>query len=81
MLFRSGHLTININGPNGKKDTMTLYIHSDDYDKNKNVSGGTFNNSRHPYTITKYSGGGGNYGLKVDKQTVYSEANGGVITR
>lgn len=55
--FKDGHLTVNINGPNGKSDSLTMYIHSDEYEKNKNVSGGTFNNSRHPYTVTTYSGG------------------------
>lgn len=50
--FKDGHLTVNINGPNGKSDSLTMYIHSDEYEKNKNVSGGTFNNSRHPYTVT-----------------------------
>ena len=43
--------------------------------KNKNVNGGTFNNSRHPYTVTTYSGGGGDYKLTVNKQTIYSEKN------
>ena len=42
-----------------------MYIHSDEYEKNKNVSGGTFNNSKHPYTVTTYSGGGGDYKLTV----------------
>ena len=73
--FKDGHLTVNINGPNGKSDSLTMYIHSDDYEKNKNVSGGTFNNSRHPYTVTTYSGGGGDYKLTVNKQTIYSEKN------
>ena len=63
--FKDGHLTVNINGPNGKSDSLTMYIHSDEYEKNKNVSGGTFNNSRHPYTVTTYSGGGGDYKLTV----------------
>ena len=56
--FVDGHLTVNMTGPNGKSDSLTMYIHSDDYEKNKNVSGGTFNNSKHPYTVTAYSGGG-----------------------
>ncbi len=73
--FKDGHLTVNINGPNGKSDSLTMYIHSDEYEKNKNVSGGTFNNSRHPYTVTTYSGGGGDYKLTVNKQTIYSEKN------
>ncbi len=59
----------------GKSDSLTMYIHSDEYEKNKNVSGGTFNNSRHPYTVTTYSGGGGDYKLTVNKQTIYSEKN------
>ena len=37
--FKDGHLTVNINGPNGKSDSLTMYIHSDEYEKNKNVSG------------------------------------------
>ena len=73
--FKDGHLTVNINGPNGKSDSLTMYIHSDEYEKNKNVSGGTFNNSRHPYTVTTYSSGGGDYKLTVNKQTIYSEKN------
>jgi hypothetical protein len=52
-----------------------MYIHSDEYEKNKNVSGGKFNNSKHPYTVTTYSGGGGDYKLTVNKQTIYSEKN------
>ena len=27
---------MNINGPNGKSDSLTMYIHSDEYEKNKN---------------------------------------------
>lgn len=73
--FVDGHLTVNMSGPNGKSDSLTMYIHSDDYEKNKNVSGGTFNNSKHPYTVTTYSGGGGDYKLTVNKQTIYSEKN------
>jgi uncharacterized repeat protein (TIGR02543 family) len=73
--FVDGHLTVNMTGPNGKSDSLTMYIHSDDYEKNKNVSGGTFNNSKHPYTVTTYSGGGGDYKLTVNKQTIYSEKN------
>ena len=73
--FEEGHLTVNINGPNGKSDSLTMTIHSDDYAKNKNVSGGTFNNSHHPYTITMNSSGEGAYKLRLNKQTVYSEIN------
>ena len=73
--FVDGHLTVNMSGPNGKSDSLTMYIHSDDYEKNKNVSGGKFNNSKHPYTVTTYSGGGGDYKLTVNKQTIYSEKN------
>ena len=36
--FKDGHLTVNINGPNGKSDSLTMYIHSDEYEKNKNDS-------------------------------------------
>ena len=32
--FKDGHLTVNINGPNGKSDSLTKYIHSDEYEKN-----------------------------------------------
>ena len=28
---------MNINGPNGKSDSLTMYIHSDEYEKNKNI--------------------------------------------
>ena len=35
--FKDGHLTVNINGPNGKSDSLTMYIHSDEYEKNKNI--------------------------------------------
>ena len=31
--FKDGHLTVNINGPNGKSDSLTMYIHSDEYEK------------------------------------------------
>ena len=34
--FVDGHLTVNMTGPNGKSDSLTMYIHSDDYEKNKN---------------------------------------------
>lgn len=33
--FKEGHLTVNINGPNGKSDSLTMYIHSDEYEKIK----------------------------------------------
>ena len=33
--FKDGHLTVNINGPNGKSDSLTMYIHSDEYEKIK----------------------------------------------
>ena len=73
--FEEGHLTVNINGPDGKSDSMTMTIHSDDYAKNKNVSGGTFNNTHHPYTITMNTSGEGTYKLRLNQQTVYSEKN------
>ena len=28
--FKDGHLTVNINGPNGKSDSLTMYIHNDE---------------------------------------------------
>ena len=33
--FVDGHLTVNMSGPNGKSDSLTMYIHSDEYEKNK----------------------------------------------
>lgn len=77
--FEAGHLTVTINGPDGKRDSLTMYIHSDDYAKNKNVSGSVFKDSHHPYTISHYSGGNGDYSLQVDgkdnKVTITSEKN------
>lgn len=40
--FEEGHVTITINGPDGKSDSLTMYVHSDDYAKNKKVSGKDF---------------------------------------
>lgn len=33
--FVDGHLTVTINGPDGKSDSLTMYVHSDDYKKIK----------------------------------------------
>lgn len=77
--FKDGHVTITINGPNGKKDKLVLYVFSKDYEKNKNVSGGTFKDSHHQYEISHYSGGNGDYKLQVNgtnnKVTIWSEKN------
>ena len=35
--FEEGHLTVTINGPDGKSDSLTMYIHSDDYAKTKKL--------------------------------------------
>lgn len=77
--FEEGHVTITINGPDGKSDSLTMYVHSDDYAKNKKVSGKDFKDKQHPYTISHYSGGYGAYSLQVDGQdnrvTIKSEKN------
>ena len=77
--FVDGHLTVTINGPDGKSDSLTMYVHSDDYEKNKNVSGATFKKSQHPYTISHYSGGYGSYSLQINgnenRATIWSEKN------
>lgn len=51
--FVDGHLTVTINGPDGKSDSLTMYVHSDDYEKNKNVSGATFKKSKQPICPTR----------------------------
>lgn len=77
--FEEGHVTITINGPDGKSDSLTMYVHSDDYAKNKKVSGKDFKDNQHPYTISHYSGGNGDYKLQVNGQdnkvTIKSEKN------
>lgn len=77
--FVDGHLTVTVNGPDGKSDSLTMYVHSDDYEKNKNVSGATFKKSQHPYTISHYSGGYGSYSLQIkgneNRATIWSEKN------
>ena len=69
--FEEGHLTINMNGPDGKSDSLTMYIHSDDYAKNKKVSGKDFKKKQHNYTVTTFSGGGGDYSLTLNNQTIH----------
>lgn len=77
--FEEGHLTVTINGPDGKSDSLTMYVHSDDYAMNKKVSGKDFKDKQHPYTISHYSGGNGDYSLQVNGQdnrvTIKSEKN------
>ena len=73
--FEEGHLTINMNGPDGKSDSLTMYIHSDDYAKNKKVSGKDFKKKQHNYTVTTFSGGGGDYSLTLNNQTIKSKIN------
>ena len=49
--FKDGHLTVNINGPNGKSDSLTMYIHSDEYEKNNICNSVNNNNTIHSYFI------------------------------